>query len=839
MVSTYKNIVVANLVFAKYLFVKSLILYYYIDEFCFYIFVIIMKKKIVILGTIMIFGLFLGACSLPWSKDKQIEATNSADLELTEDSQGLETPVLASASLKKFSDYQEFRNFLTINQPESVNSYQIGLEALGMVAREGLIMNKASLSSDSLDSVNTDDYSRTNVQVAGVDEADIIKTDGQYIYALVYQDLYIIKAVPAEQARAITKLSFPDRPSEIYINNGKLVVIGSDSQIMKASVYKNFKRQSPYSFVKIFDVRNPEEPKQVRDLNFEGTYQTSRLIDGRLYLIINNYNQYVAGETVTPRLVDGGKILSNSCEDKQACFAPDIYYFDAPYESFNLTSINSINLSNLDEAVSSQAYLLNGAQTIYVSAKNIYITYAQYLNEIDIRAMVLRDLLFGRLSESEQELLLKIETLDNSILSQSEKRQKILAVFQRFLDSKATDERSVLDLEINDAITAKYKEEHDNWERTVIYRFGLSNGIPVYRAQGSVSGIVLNQFALDENTDSYLRIATTRSASLSSLMKNEESYSNVYILNSELKISGSLENLAPGERIYSVRFMGNRAYLVTFKQVDPLFVLDLTNYKAPKLLGELKIPGFSSYLHPYDENTLIGVGRDTKTDVYGNVVNGGIKLSLFDVSNPAVPKELDNYVAGESGSDSLALDNHKAFLFSKDKNLLVIPASLTNTSSSYRPYFSGALVFSIDDKKFNLRGQIDHSDGGRYQKSDFWCGYNCYDNSVQRALYIQDKLYTFSNKYLKLNSLNDLNTIQSVKLIADTEIDLNVEVLSKEVIVDTPPEEPEPDVLIGPSLPIELIQDGGEVVLPDEATINSEVVSPADEGLNNLDDLPI
>jgi len=339
------------------------------------------------------------------------------------------------------------------------------------------------------------------------------------------------------------------------------------------------------------------------------------------------------------------------------------------------------------------------------------------------------------LDQFEQSKLNKINQADSDILNSSEKKQKILQLFENFLNSRSADELIVLEAEIDAAWKQAYADESRNWERTIVYKLSLNGGKPVYRATASVPGVVLNQFSFDEDVDGNLRLATTRNRNFNPLGGGQESSANLYILSPELKLLGQIENLAPDEKIYAVRFLGKRAYLVTFKQTDPLFVLDLSDAKAPKLLGQLKVPGFSNYLHPYDENTLIGLGQDTNIDVYGNVRLGGLKLSLFDVRDPNNPRELDSYVVGDSGSSSLALHNHKAFLFRRDKNLLAIPASLTSALNDGRIYFSGALVFSIESGKFILKSQIDHSDGGKYQRSDAWCGSYCYDNSVQRILY--------------------------------------------------------------------------------------------------------
>ncbi len=799
-----------------------------------------MNKRFNLLIITFIFAILLGGCTLPWQKKKVVEETPVIT----------EIPIAAAASsstgqMKKFADYSELQTFLEKNVISSPSYYRGGRPQLingnlDMAFGGAEMLSTKAMSSNQAGVV--DDYSKTNVQVAGVDEADIIKTDGQYIYVVSYNDLYIIKATPAAQTKAVSKITFNSRPSELFLDNGKLVVIGADNQIMTSSVYKNFRRQSPYTFVKIFDLTDPESPKQVRDLDFEGSYTDSRIVDGRLYLILNNYNDYIPGESLVPRLVDGGKILANACTGGNRCFAPDVYYFDVPYDAYNFTSVNTLDLRDQEASVLSQTYLLNNTQTIYVSAKNLFITSVQYLDESVLRLAVMRDLFTSKLSQDEQNRIVKIDATDVDILNSAEKSQKIIQIFDRYFSSRSPEEMLSLETELTEALKLKYEAEADNLERTQIHRIALNSGQPVYRANGSVPGAVLNQFSLDEDDLGNLRIATTRSNNFNSFSEVQQSSSGLYVLSPDLKNLGSVEGLAPGERIYSVRFLGKRAYLVTFKQTDPLFVIDLSSAQAPKLLGQLKVPGFSSYLHPYDENTLIGLGKDTQTDVYGNVKTGGIKLSLFDVTDAANPKELDSYIAGGAGSDSLALNNHKAFLFSRDKNLLLIPASLTSAVNNYRTYFSGALVFGIDNGKFNLRGQIDHSDGGKYQRSDYWCGSSCFDNSVQRGLYISDSLYTFSNKYIKVNNLGDLSSLQAIKLIPDTAVDLEVTPMPQPVVSDEPGEPIVNVAPVGPSLPpvtpvftVETTTTTPQVEAPVEIASSTETINLENGVINPTD----
>jgi uncharacterized secreted protein with C-terminal beta-propeller domain len=276
---------------------------------------------------------------------------------------------------------------------------------------------------------------------------------------------------------------------------------------------------------------------------------------------------------------------------------------------------------------------------------------------------------------------------------------------------------------------------------------------------------------MDENGD-YFRIATTSGF----VSRNGGGTSNnLYVLNSTLGVAGRLEGLAPGEDIYSARFMGGRCYLVTFKKIDPLFVIDLEDPENPRVLGKLKIPGYSDYLHPYDENTLIGIGKETVEAEEGNFAwYQGVKISLFDVSDVSDPKELAKYEIGDRGTDSPALHDHKAFLFSLSRNLLVIPVLETEIDSSdygsqvpdnaYGDYvYQGAYVFHLSPKEgIQLRGRVTHiEDPQTFLKSGYWFES---DLSVERSLYIDDTLYTISGGMIKMNGLGDLSEIGRVDL---------------------------------------------------------------------------
>ena len=278
--------------------------------------------------------------------------------------------------------------------------------------------------------------------------------------------------------------------------------------------------------------------------------------------------------------------------------------------------------------------------------------------------------------------------------------------------------------------------------KTFIYRIQIEGGEIECVAKGEVPGRVLNQFAMDEYGD-YFRVATTTSSN------------NVYVLDMNLTIVGSLEDLAPGESIYSARFMGDRCYLVTFRRVDPLYVINLTDPRNPDVLGYLKIPGYSSYLHPYDEDHLIGIGREN-----------GVKISLFDVSNVSKPREIAKYEIGSWETDSPVLTDHKALLFDKTRDLLVIPIRtpvLLKDGDHYTHCLrQDAYIFHISlEDGLTLRDTITHLNAIDPTENDY---YSCLRYFVKRSLYIDDVLYTVSDRKIKMNSLADLHELNEVEL---------------------------------------------------------------------------
>jgi hypothetical protein len=298
-------------------------------------------------------------------------------------------------------------------------------------------------------------------------------------------------------------------------------------------------------------------------------------------------------------------------------------------------------------------------------------------------------------------------------------------------------------------------------EGTIIHKFSVRNGKVRYIASSDVPGHLLNQFSMDEFAD-HLRVATTVEGWTAS---RTYLFNNVYVLDDTLQTVGRIEYIAPDEKIYSTRFIGDRLYMVTFKRIDPFFVIDLSDPSKPGILGMLKIPGFSDYLHPYDENHIIGIGRETAENQWGGVSTEGLKLALFDVSDVNNPAMIDKLEIGEAGTDSEALRDHKAFLFDRSKNLLVIPVEeIRNVplsegkSAPYSlQYWNGAYVFGVTPEAgFVLKGKVAHGTGpGMFYGAD----------RVTRSLYMGEVLSTISSSEVILSDLNDPgNLLKSIPL---------------------------------------------------------------------------
>ncbi len=582
----------------------------------------------------------------------------------------------SSSVLQKFSSYSELKTYLN-----NSGGYFIYFRPYYYTFARGgqsLLL--------SVYEANIVDYSKTNIQVEGVDEADIVKSDGEYLYIASGTNILIMKAYPADEAEIVAEIVLNGTVSGLFVNGDRLVVFESSYQnIVYAGLTIAVYPSQTLVQIKVYDIADRSNPLLVRTVSSDGWYFTSRMIGDYVYVIVDSPAYIYEGEITLPIIIeeDGAERVE----------ATDVYYMNVTDYSYGFTTVFAVNVKDESVEPTHETFLVGASSATYASVNNIYLAIPSY------------------------------------------------------------------DYEAGTASTN-------------IVRVQVQGNLITSEAAGQVPGQVLNQYSMDEY-DGYFRIATTTS-SFSSLNAQATSSNNVYVLDMNLTIVGALENLAQGESIYSARFMGSRCYLVTFKKIDPLFVIGLDNPAAPTVLGKLKIPGYSDYLHPYSENLLIGVGKWTVDAEEGDFAwYQGVKIALFDVSDVENPREVANITIGDRGTDSDVLSDPKAFLFDKDRNLLAMPILLAEINESQYPegvpdyaygdyVWQGLYVFTITEDSIALRGRVTHvDDAEEFMKS----GYYYYSEySVTRSLYIENMLYSISDAKVKISDLTSLETVNEIRL---------------------------------------------------------------------------
>ena len=731
----------------------------------------------IFIGLLIIITLGLTACSQP----AQITPTPNVNNNPTT------TDLTSSQNLKQFSSVSELKNFLAAessSQSGTQNNMMYKTAGATTATRTDSVAapSAAPTTSEGISgTANTGagnqgatDYSQTNVQVKGVDEADFVKNDDKYIYMIADNKLVIIDALKGDakdsQIISQTSLDFNSdnyygTPTirELFLNKDKIILLVDTYEktfYLEKYNIQPIETSKQNTVAYIYDVSDRTKPKLIDNYTISGSYFDSRMINNIVYIVSqeNLYNwQYYEG----PMVAYAKTVLR-----------PSIYYFDNPEQNYQMNTITSINLND-DSVVDSKSFMLGYSNTLMVSENNIYIAYqkqrywcfgwrcsGQDIDNRDRFMTVVVPLLKGDIKDS-------VTNIINQKLSDEEEWTKISAEFNKLyvdLKNSETLQSQYQDMFNNiDTALAEYdakKALEDS--KTVIHKISIKDGKIEYVTKGEVDGRLLNQFSMDEYNGN-LRVATTISVWLNKIGNQE--YNNVYVLGEDMSITGSLEHLAENESIYSTRFMGDKLFMVTFRQIDPFFVIDLSNPKSPEVLGYLKIPGYSSYLHPISDKLMIGVGKETDENQYGGTTTKGVKVSLFDISDFNNPKEIDKYEIGIAGTDSPVLYDHKAFLYSPTKNILVIPVTEITERTPAGQYnyltkiWNGAYVFNVSEKGFSLLGKVKHSSS----EAQYYYWFN--DASVRRSLYLDNYLYTISNKYIKVNDLNNsLNNLNSINL---------------------------------------------------------------------------
>lgn len=664
----------------------------------------------------------------------------------------------STQELKKFSSAYELREYLKASTGSSGASNVFG--AVGDLTRPEPKMvptgaAPAMPQSEKGIQAQATDYSKTNIQVEGVDESDFVKNDGKYIYVLAQDKLVILDAFPASEANILSSTLIEGRPKDIFVNDDRLIVFLEDTDTVYSIQeydYMPRPRGTMKTAALVYDISNRKKPEEIANYSLNGNYFQSRMIGDYVYLIAKN-SVYYTGDLVDMPAIRKGLVK---------IMAPDVYYFDNPEQNYVFHTIASINIKKTD-SINAKTFMMGYSDNLYVSGNNIYITYRKNMPGRYYEVQRQEQFYAVVLPQIPQDARDKINEINNSNLDTHEKWDKISSILEETFNRMTEKEKQKYQDDVQKALQEYEMKLAQEREKTVIQKIAIDKGSIEYRTKGEVPGSLLNQFSMDESGD-YFRVATTSQFWTSN---SNVQYNNVYVMDNDLKIAGKLEKIAQDERIYSTRFIGNRLYMVTFKRMDPLFVIDLSNPDKPEILGQLKIPGFSDYLHPYDENHIIGVGKETAENEWGGVSIKGVKVSLFDVSDVNKPTQIDTYEIGKAGTDSEALQDHKAFLFDKNKNLLVIPVREVTGKEQYdsrygysvQKVWQGAYVFNITLDGFKLKGKISHFDD--FEEPNYYWGS---PGAVRRSLFMDDVLYTISARKVMMNDLSDISEIKSIDL---------------------------------------------------------------------------
>jgi uncharacterized secreted protein with C-terminal beta-propeller domain len=579
--------------------------------------------------------------------------------------------------LLRFSSYLELKAFLNNTAPSL--PYYYGLPGL-------LKGDRLSVFTEDSGANGRVEYSRTNIQVEGVDEADIVKCDGEYLYISNEKRVLIVKAYPPEEAKVSAEIDLNGTVVGLFVNGDRLAIFEVYYEVSPILPLKktDWIYGSPFTSILVYDIEDRENPVLVRTVSSDGGYFASRMIGDYVYLIATRGAYILNDDVPLPIIVKDGKV--------EVVEATNIHYVNVTDYWYQFTTIVAVNVKDDSVEPVYETILVGGSSGVYVSLNNIYLAVPQYNFE-------------------------------------------------------------------------------DGSETTEVYRIRIDGNFIKAEASGQVPGRILNQFSMDEHEGNFRIATTTGYATWSGELTSSN---HVYVLDMNLTIIGRLENLAKGETIYAARFLGERCYLVTFKKVDPLFAISLEDPTNPRVLGQLKIPGYSDYLHPYSENFLIGIGKAAVDAEEGDFAwYQGVKISLFDVTDVSKPKEVAKYEIGDRGTDSPVLRDHKALLFDRERHLLVIPVLVAEIDEEKYPngvppyaygdfVWQGAYIFTITESNITLRGRVTHiEDDQEFLKSGY---YFSSEYSVERALYIDDFLYTISQKMVKINELTNLKEVNKVKL---------------------------------------------------------------------------
>ena len=601
-------------------------------------------------------------------------------------------PNAVAEGLGSFQSYSQLQEFMAANA-KSAQVYNTYGSWIGgtPVFRGGLATINAAVAFAAAAVPSTITFTSTNVQVQGVDEPDVVKTDGTNLFVSTADAVTIMSAYPAGSASVLSTIKLPATQ-----------VVGLEIAQDRLMVIDQRNSNTTYIDLLLYDTSNLSSPRLVANTSVAGTYVAARLAQGYFYAIVQqpSYSFDSSGNAtgVMPKLVENGVTITMP--------PSSVYYTPNRSQISYYTMVVSVDMSNGKEKAIS--VLTGPSSTIYVSTSNIYVVYTDYQ-----------------------------EWYADNIPGD---------VFTGGVISSASLQQA---------------------QNSTIFRASYSGGNVTVEAVGSVPGTVLNQFSLDEYGN-YFRVATSRFATIDGSTTVSD---DVYVLNMNMSQVSALRNIAPGENIYAVSFVGDMGYVVTYEQVDPLFVISFENITSPVILSALKVTGYSDYLYPLPGGYLIGVGKDAVASSTGDFSYYlGLKLSLFRVFDNGTSIQVEKYLIGDRGTDSPVLTDHLAFTYDSSGNITVIPVLLAKVSGNQSygsdssppygdPVWQGVYVFRVTPQGFTLLGTVSQYPAGQ--------NYGDSPNSslqIDRSVIIGNDLYTVSQGEVMISDLGSFATLGTIQL---------------------------------------------------------------------------
>jgi uncharacterized secreted protein with C-terminal beta-propeller domain len=585
-------------------------------------------------------------------------------------------------------------------------------------------------------STGATEYSTTNTQVASVDEADYVKNDGNSIFVLAKDGLHVLDAWPAAETHEVAHVSLAGEPRRLYFSDNRLVVYsriqatgangsaGTSNPSDQGCTYGydcRFSSEGGHTLLQVFDVTTPANPTELMRYELSGGYVDSRRVGAFIYTVAHD-----TGATQIPGL--DYTLQATSYEDLQAKYAQRIAdnnaKIDATSDDYFLPWVQTVKPDGTTAVVSScqQALVTQGAQgASFVSINTFDLTKLGPPTRTVIASNA------GYIYASPTALYMAVDRTYE----------------QDYLGS-----------------TSYYYGSYQAAD-SFVHKFNLNGTDTSYVGSVTLTGHILNQFSMDES-DGILRVASTKGwvpdASVIS-------YLTTYGMQAgKLVQLGQVGGIGPQEDIRSVRFDGNRGYVVTFKKTDPLYVFDLTDATKPKLMGELQIPGFSTYMQRLDDTHVLAIGF-TADDHESFAFFNGIQIQIFDVSDLANPKLAWKHVIGTRGSSSEALTNHLAFNYFAPKKMLALPITVCEGGGdgtyATNLTFAGVMAFDISlDTGISEHGRLPFIDAGTVAATDscdkWWTDSK---SLVKRSIFMDDYIYGLSDTQMRVAALPAMSSV--------------------------------------------------------------------------------